>query len=293
MHASPPAIPPTDRPAPTDSWVIGSGNRVRIDWRDGVADLRLVRAEKLNALDDAMFDALIEAGEKLRLHAGTRAVVLAGEGNAFCAGLDRGRFQSMAEQPGASHLERLMPRAFGTANRPQHAVMVWRRVPVPVIAAVHGVAFGGGFQLMLGADLRVLAPDARLSIMEVKWGLVPDMGGIALLRHLMSADRIRELTYTGRIVTGSEALPLGLATRIADDPHAEALALAGLIAQQSPDAVRAAKRLFLAAEDGGDEAELLLAESREQTALLGSANQVEAVRAGLEKRAPCWKEPEL
>jgi len=204
-----------------------------------------------------------------------------------------GRFQAMAGQAGASHALRLMPREFGTANKPQHAVLVWRRVPVPVIAAVHGVAFGGGFQLMLGADLRVLAPDARLSIMEVKWGLVPDMGGVALLRHLMPADRIRELTYTGRIVTASEAFALGLATRIADDPYAEALALAGLVAAQSPDAVRAAKRLLLEAEDGASEAEILLAESRAQSALLGSPNQVEAVRAALEKRTPSWHEPAL
>jgi enoyl-CoA hydratase/carnithine racemase len=144
---------------------------------------------------------------------------------------------------------------------------------------------------MLGADLRVLAPDARLSIMEVKWGLVPDMGGVALLRQLMPADRVRELTYTGRVVTGSEALALGLATRIANDPYAEALALARLIAAQSPDAVRAAKRLLLEAEDGASEAEILLAESRAQSALLGSPNQVEAVRATLEKRAPSWREP--
>ena len=293
---------------------IGRGDRVRIAWVTGgdgirggeereritggdrvggIADVRLVRGEKMNALDDAMFDALIEAGEALRTLPGLRGVVLSGQGKAFCAGLDMGRFQAMAGQPGASHALRLMPREFGTANKPQHAVVVWRRVPVPVIAAVHGVAFGGGFQLMLGADLRVLAPDARLSIMEVKWGLVPDMGGLALLRHLMPGDRVRELTYTARVFTGTEALALGLATRIANDPHAEALALAKLVAAQSPDAVRAAKRLFLEAEDGADEAQMLLAESREQSALLGSPNQVEAVRAGLERRVPSWREPAL
>jgi len=277
--------------AGSSTTTVASKERIAVLWSEGIAEVRLLRADKLNALDDAMFDALIEVGEDLRSRTALRAVVLSAEGKAFCAGLDMARFQAMADAAGASHALRLMPRQFGTANRPQHAVMVWRRIPVPVIAAVHGVAFGGGFQLMLGADLRVIAPDARLSILEVKWGLVPDMGGVVLLRHLMPADRIRELSYTGRILSGTEALELGLATRIAEDPRAEALALARLIAAQSPDAVRAAKRLFLQAEDGADEAGLLLAESREQSALLGSPNQIEAVRAGLEKRAPVWRDP--
>jgi len=163
--------------------------------------------------------------------------------------------------------------------------MVWREIPVPVIAAVHGVAFGGGFQLSLGADMRFVAPDAQLSVMEIKWGLVPDMAGIVLMRGLVRDDVARELTFSGRIFSGQEALGLGLATRVCDDPRREALAFAKEVAAKSPDAIRAGKRLLaLAAE--GDERAILLAETTEQAKLIGSPNQVEAVRANLEKRAP-------
>ena len=268
---------------------IGEGDRVRIAMQDGVADVVLVRSEKMNALDQAMFDALIEAGERLSSMSGLRAEVLSGAGKAFCAGLDMGRFEGMATAQAQSHEMRLMPRVYGKANAPQHAVLVWRQIPVPVIAAVHGVAFGGGFQLMLGADIRFIEAQTRLSIMEIKWGLVPDMGGVALMRRLMRADQIRELTYTGRVFSGTEALALGLATRLCENPHAEALAMAREIASRSPDAIRAAKRLYALSDDGVCEADLLLAESREQAALLGSANQVESVRANLEKRSPVWQ----
>ena len=268
---------------------IGEGDRVRIAMQDGVANVVLVRSEKMNALDQAMFDALIEAGERLSSMSGLRAVVLSGAGKAFCAGLDMGRFEGMATAQAQSHEMRLMPRVYGKANAPQHAVLVWRQIPVPVIAAVHGVAFGGGFQLMLGADIRFIEAQTRLSIMEIKWGLVPDMGGVALMRRLMRADQVRELTYTGRVFSGTEALALGLATRLCENPHAEALAMAREIASRSPDAIRAAKRLYALSDDGVCEADLLLAESREQAALLGSANQVESVRANLEKRSPVWQ----
>jgi enoyl-CoA hydratase/carnithine racemase len=269
-------------------YVVGAGDRVRISIKDGVADVVLIRGEKMNALDQAMFDALIEAGEHLCQVPDLRAVVLSGEGKAFCAGLDMGRFQGMASAQGQSHELRLMPRVHGHANAPQHAVLVWRKIPVPVIAAVHGVALGGGFQLMLGADMRFIEAQTKLSIMEIKWGLVPDMGGVALMRRLMRSDQIRELTYSGRIFSGQEAHAMGLATRLCDDPRSEALAIAHEIALRSPDAIRAAKRLYALADDGASEAELLLAESREQVALLGSANQVESVRANLEKRKPVW-----
>ncbi|NCW24408.1 MAG: crotonase/enoyl-CoA hydratase family protein, partial [Betaproteobacteria bacterium] len=239
--------------------------------------------------DQAMFDALIEAGEHLCQVSDLRAVVLSGQGKAFCAGLDMGRFEGMASAQGQSHELRLMPRVYGHANAPQHAVLVWRKIPVPVIAAVHGVALGGGFQLMLGADMRFVEPQTKLSIMEIKWGLVPDMGGVALMRRLMRSDQIRELTYSGRIFSGQEAFELGLATRLCDDPRSEALAMAHEIALRSPDAIRAAKRLYALADDGASEAALLLAESREQAALLGAANQVESVRANLEKRSPVWR----
>jgi enoyl-CoA hydratase/carnithine racemase len=259
--------------------------RIKVELTDGVADVRLVRSDKMNALDDAMFSALVETGEQLKTQKGVRAVVISGEGRAFCAGLDMGNFGQMAsgEPRGTRNLE--TGRTPGGANRAQQAVMVWREIPVPVIAAVHGVAFGGGFQLALGADLRFVAPDTRLSVMEIKWGLVPDMAGIVLLRGLLRDDVARELTFSGRIFNGQEALGLGLATRVCEDPRAEALAFAREVAARNPDAIRAGKRLLdLAAE--GDQHAILLAETTEQVKLIGSPNQVEAVKANLEKRAP-------
>jgi enoyl-CoA hydratase/carnithine racemase len=270
-------------------------DRVRVDIQGGVADVRLVRSDKMNALDDAMFSALIETGERLKGEEGLRAVVLSGEGRAFCAGLDMGSFQAMAsgERGGgrdeASGALLTPKRTEGGSNRAQHAVMVWREIPVPVIAAVHGVAFGGGFQLALGCDLRFVAPDARLAVLEIKWGLVPDMAGMVLLRALVRDDVARELTWTGRIFSGEEALAMGLATRVCADPHAEALALAREIASKNPRAIRAGKRLLnLAAE--ADQREILLQESKEQGALIGSANQVEAVTANLQKREPAFSD---
>ena len=259
--------------------------RIRVEFRAGVADVKLVRADKMNALDDAMFSALLETGEKLKTQAGLRAVVLSGEGRAFCAGLDMGNFAKMASgerRSGSGLLD--TPRTAGGANRAQQAVMVWREIPVPVIAAVHGVAFGGGFQLALGADIRIVAPDAKLAVLEIKWGLVPDMSGIALLRGLVRDDVARELTFSGRIFTGEEALKLGIATRISNDPHGDALALATEIAGKNPQAVRGAKRLFNLAADA-DQIAILKAESVEQAALIGSPNQIEAVTSNLQKRA--------
>lgn len=261
-------------------------DRITVDIQGGVADVRLVRVDKMNALDDAMFEALIKTGERLKTEAGVRAVVLSGAGRAFCAGLDMGNFDKMAsgERKGGTGLVET-PRTEGGSNRAQHAVMVWREIPVPVIAAVHGVAFGGGFQLALGADMRFVTPDARMAVMEIKWGLVPDMAGIALLRRLIRDDQARELTYSGRQFTGEEALSLGLATRVCADPYAEALAFARDVASKNPDAIRADKRLMNLADDG-DQRAILLAESVEQSALIGSPNQIEAVLSSMQKRAP-------
>ena len=262
--------------------------RVSISISDGVADVRLVRADKMNALDAAMFDALVAATERLSREKGVRAVVLSGEGRSFCAGLDTGRFADMKEKGGngvaGDEKRDLSVRTHGLANYPQQAVWGWRQLPVPVIAAIHGVAFGGGFQLALGADIRLLAPDARMSIMEIKWGLVPDMAGTPILASLVRDDILRELTYTGRIFSAQEALSYGLATRVVDDPRTAALELAREIAGKSPDAIRACKRMLnnLSVDPGP----ALLAESVEQMKLMGSPNQTEAVRANLEKRAP-------
>lgn len=258
--------------------------RISIDG-NGVADVALVRGQKMNALDAAMFEALLAAIERLTHEPGLRAVVLHGEGKAFCAGLDMGRFAGMA---GGSQNDplRLAQRSHGIANGPQQVAVGWRGVPVPVIAAVHGVAFGGGLQVALGADWRLLAPGTQMSVMEVKWGLVPDMAGMVLLRGLLRDDMARELTYTGRVVQAEEAVVLGLGTRVCADPLAEARALAQSIAQRSPNAIRAAKRLHNQASRVLDEsaAALLLVESAEQNKLLGSAQQIETVKANLEKR---------
>ncbi|PPQ19370.1 crotonase/enoyl-CoA hydratase family protein [Bradyrhizobium sp. AC87j1] len=261
--------------------------RVSISISEGVADVRLMRADKMNALDQAMFEALVAATDRLSKDKSVRVVVLSGEGRAFCAGLDMGRFAAMKEKggngiPGGENRD-LTKRTHGQANFPQQAVWGWRQLPVPVIAAVHGVAFGGGFQLSLGADMRFLSADARMSIMEIKWGLVPDMAGTPILASLVRDDILRDLTYTGRIFSAQEAMSYGLATRICDDPRAAALEVAREIAGKSPDAIRAAKRLLnnLSVDPGP----ALLAESVEQQKLIGSANQTEAVRSNLEKRA--------
>jgi len=263
-------------------------DRVSVSIEEGVADVRLVRADKMNALDIAMFEALVATSERLAHEKGVRAVVLSGEGRAFCAGLDMGRFAAMKESGGngiaGGEKRDLSVRTHGQANFPQQAVWGWRQLPVPVIAAIHGVAFGGGFQLALGADMRFLSPDARMSIMEIKWGLVPDMAGTPILARMVRDDILRELTYTGRIFSAQEALSYGLATRICDDPRTVALAMAREIANKSPDAIRAAKRLLnnLSVDPGP----ALLAESVEQQKLIGAPNQTEAVRANIDKRAP-------
>lgn len=263
-------------------------DRVSVTITDGVADVRLVRADKMNALDAAMFEALVATTERLANEKGVRAVVLSGEGKAFCAGLDMGRFAAMKESGGngipGGEFRDLTKRTHGQANAAQQAVWGWRMLPVPVIAAVHGVAFGGGCQLALGADIRLMAPDAKMSIMEIKWGLVPDMAGTPILATLLRDDVLRELTYTGRIVAAQEAVSIGLATRIVDDPYQAALEMAREIAGKNPDAVRAAKRMMnkLSVDPGP----ALLAESVEQQKLIGSPNQTEAVRANMEKRAP-------
>lgn len=248
---------------------------------DGVAQVRLNRPDKLNALDPAMFDAIIEAGEGLRSMKGLRAVVLAGEGRAFCAGLDLASFT-------AGPIEGSVPitdRTNGNANRFQEVAMTWRKCPAPVIAAVHGVCFGGGLQIASGADLRVAHPDTRMSIMEMRWGLVPDMGGFALWRGLVRGDVLRELVYTNREFSGAEALELGLATFVDADPLTRAHAIAREIANRNPESIRAAKRLFDVMDDG-DADTILLAESREQAGVIRKPNQVEAVMAGMQKRAP-------
>lgn len=277
-------------------------DRIRVEIEDGVADVTLTRSDKMNALDPAMFKALVDTGDRLKSEKGLRAVVLSGEGRAFCAGLDMGNFAAMGEakpkdtssSSGAkagdpSGEKGLAKRTRGIVNDAQSAAWVWREVPVPVIAAVHGVAFGGGFQVMLGADMRYAAPATKLCVMEIKWGLVPDMAGTPLMRQLMRDDDIRELSYTGRIFLSEEGRDLGVVTRICDDPKAAAMATAREIATKNPDAIRALKRMYNNLPDATS-AESLLAESVEQVSLIGSSNQIEAVMAQMQNRAANFKD---
>ena len=263
-------------------------DRIEISVDAGVAHVRLVRGDKMNALDSKMFDAIIEAGEQLRSNPEVRVVVLSGEGRAFCAGLDMSNFAAMAAEDSGDSSEnvaasKLETRTHGMSNKPQYAAWMWRELPVPVIAAVHGVALGGGFQVALGADIRYAAPGTRFSIMEIKWGLVPDMAGTQLLRHLAREDIIRELTYTGRIFDAEEALEYGLVTRVCEDPLAQAMETAHQIAGRNPDAIRADKQLFNESRVMDSAAGLVL-ESVLQDGIIGTPNQIEAVMAELEKR---------
>jgi enoyl-CoA hydratase/carnithine racemase len=265
--------------------------RIRVDLADGVAEVQLDRPDKLNALDPPMFEALIAAGERLAGDKSVRAVVLHGAGRGFCAGLDRLTFAKIAAGRPDGVTGDLRKRTHGIANAAQQAALVWRDLPVPVIAAVHGVCLGGGFQIALGADVRYVAPDAKLAILEIKWGLVPDMGGIVLMRELARGDVIRELSFTGRTFNGADAVSYGFATAVHADPLAAARATAREIAGRSPQAVRALKRLLNASADG-DAASVLIQESHEQAALIGSPNQIEAIRAGVDNRPGRFADPD-
>lgn len=261
-------------------------DRVAIDYlEDGIAHVRLTRGDKMNALDPGMFDRIVEAGHALHNRKGLRVVVLSGEGRAFCAGLDLSNF---ARTPDPDEPD-LTVRTHGNANRPQQVAMLWRKLPVPVIAAIHGVCFGGGLQIASGADIRVVAPDTRMAIMELKWGLVPDMGGYALWRGLIRDDVLRELVYTNREFSGTEAQTLGLATYVEANPLERAMAIAQVIANKNPHAIRAAKRLAAKMPEA-DTDTLLMEESLEQHGIIRSKNQVEAVMAEMERRKPQFQE---
>jgi enoyl-CoA hydratase/carnithine racemase len=260
--------------------------RVTIEIADHIAHVRLTRSDKMNAVDPAMAGAIVAAGQSLLGMVDLRAVVISGEGKAFCAGLDVASFAAFA---GGDPEARILPRTHDDANLMQEVCLVWRRVPVPVIAALHGVAFGAGLQLALGADIRIAHPDTKLAIMEMKWGLVPDMGGMVILPGLIRSDVLRRMTYTAEQVQAPQAQALGLVTELADDPLAAAMALAANIAGRSPSAIRAAKRLIALAESDAPRAEVLMAESAEQAALIGRPHQMEQIAANLAGRAPVFK----
>lgn len=257
--------------------------RLHIEKDEHVAIVRLNRPEKHNALDIEMFEALVDAGGQLASDATIRAVVLTGAGKNFCAGIDLSVFQG--EGIGAAGGDRMSPRENSPANFFQSAAYVWREMPVPVIAAIRGVAFGGGLQIALGADIRYATAEAQLSVMEIKWGIIPDMAISTTLHHLMPVDRAKELAYTGRVISGSEACQSGLVTAIKDDPLAAATDLAREISARSPAAVRAIKTLFDESWHVGS-AEYLRLEAELQISLMGTRDQLEAVQANLEKRKP-------
>src|SRR5579859_3240618 len=260
--------------------------RVRIEIENHVAVVTLARPEKHNALDVPMFEAIIAATERLSGEAGLRAVVLHGEGPSFCSGLD-----VMAVMAAGGGIEGLTDPLRGPVpNFFQRVAHDWLTLPVPVIAAVHGTCFGGGLQIALGADMRICAPDARLSVMEIKWGLIPDMSITRTLPRLVGIDVAKELTYTGRVLDGREAHALGLVTRLDDDPWSAARSLAAEIAERSPDAVRRAKRLYDESWPAPAQDSLAL-EARLQSELVGSPNQLEAVRAGLAKELGAFADP--
>lgn len=261
--------------------------RVEILIENNVALVRMNRPEKHNALDTESFEALIQSGETLAANASVRAVILAGAGKSFCAGIDRSIFESVG---GGLNDELMRPRGDIAANFFQSAAMVWRALPVPVIAAVHGVAYGAGLQIALAADIRIASPAARFSIMEIRWGIIPDMGITTTLRHVMRLDRIKLLALTGKVIDGTEALKLGLVTETRDDPLAAARLLADEISQRSPEAVRAIKTLLNnSLDEPADEA--LRREAELQLSLFGSANHREAVMANLQKREPRFTDP--
>ncbi|HWO47511.1 MAG TPA: crotonase/enoyl-CoA hydratase family protein [Solirubrobacterales bacterium] len=271
-------------------------DRVSITMDNGIADVRLNRPDKLNALDQAMFRGIVDAGEGLKADRNVRVVVLSGEGRGFCAGLDFGSFQAMAGGPppdpppadeGRAGLGAIGDTGGRITHLGQQAAWVWQELEVPVIAAIHGPALGGGLQIALGADLRIVAPDAKLSVLEARWGLIPDMTGTVMLPRLVGLDVAKELTLTGRMVSGEEAVQLGLATRVADDPRAAALELAADLVTKSPDALREGKRL-LNLSGTRPLADQLLDERVTMGSLIGSPNQVEATTAYFEKRPPSF-----
>lgn len=256
-------------------------NRVDIRIDDHVAEVMLNRPDKLNAVDTDMFHALDEAARSVEAEKSIRAVVLHGAGENFCAGIDIAAMQG-TEDLGAALLK---PVAGSTANIFQRAAYAWRELPVPVICALRGVVFGAGLQIAIGADLRYAAPGTQFSIMESKWGLIPDMAISTTLRDILPPDRVKELAWTASVFDAAQALQWGMITAIEDDPLAAAREMARLVCSRSPDAVRGIKRLVNEAWQRSERDSLAL-EAQLQLRVLGAPNQAEAVRANLEKRAP-------
>lgn len=268
-------------------------NLVTIDLKDHVADVRLNRPEKMNAVNPEMWKAIYEAGASLMENREVRAVVLSGNGRSFCAGLDMASMQGMTERdndaPGSGNT--LKGGTDFPENQFQRAALVWKRLPMPVICAIHGVAYGAGAQIAMGADIRIAAPDIRFSVLEIKWGLIPDVGITQTLRDVVPLDVAKELTWTGRIIGGPEAKELGIVTHVAEEPLAQAMELAADIASKSPNAIRRGKTLLQQAWHADERTGLEL-EAKLQGELVGSPNQVESIKANFEKRAPNYQLPD-
>jgi enoyl-CoA hydratase/carnithine racemase len=263
-----------------------SDDRVKVEIDDHVAVVTLTRGDKHNALDVAMFEAIIAAAQRLMSEPGVRAVVLHGDGPSFCSGLD-----VMGIMASGGGLDGIVDPLRGEVpNWFQRTAYDWLRVPVPVIVAIHGNCLGGGLQIALAADIRIATPDARLSVMEVKWGLIPDMSISRTLPRLVSIDVAKELTFTGRVFSGTQARELGVVTRLDNDPLTAARGLAAQIAERSPDAVRAAKRLYNEAWTGPPD-ETLALEAELQLGLVGTPNQLAAVSAGFTKEPAEFVDP--
>lgn len=267
---------------------------IKLTTEQHIAHVQFCRADKMNALNKDMFIALLETAKLIKQDKSIRAVVISGQGGNFCAGLDKSNFTSVMQGKGLQigdddKVSALSERTHGIYNIVQAIVWQWREIAVPVIAAIEGVALGGGLQIALAADMRYVTPDSQFSILEIKWGLIPDMGSTQLMRHLVSEDIVRELTYTGRIFSAQEAKEFGFVTDLNEKPVEHALLIAKEISQKNPDAIRACKSLFnkapyLSVEDG------LLMESQLQDEIIGSENQKEAIMSVLEKRTPQFKD---
>jgi enoyl-CoA hydratase/carnithine racemase len=255
---------------------------VNISLNEHVAEVMLNRPDKYNALNLPMFEALVASADSLANEPKLRAVVLHGAGGNFCAGIDVGVFTDQSVKIDQALME---PLAGSNANLFQRAAYAWRELPVPVICALDGVTYGGGLQIALGADLRYAAAETRFSIMETKWGLIPDMAISATLRHIIAADKVKELAWSARIFDANEALALGVVTGIHADPLAAARQFAEACATRSPGAIRGIKQLVNQAWHLS-EAESLALEAKLQLEIMGSPNQVESVRANLENRQP-------
>ena len=265
--------------------------RVSVTMHEGIAHVRLTRPDKRNALDDAMFQAIAQAGEQVKHDTSVRAVVLSGDGASFCAGLDFGGFQAMGSGnsgDGSATAAGLMKDGRIT-HLAQQICWVWQEVPVPVIAALQGHALGGGMQLALGADIRIAHPDTKMSMREVHWGLIPDMTGTLRLSRLVRDDVMKDLVFTGRIFPASEGATLGVVTRLSNDPVADAMVAAAEIAGRSPSAVRGAKQLINRLSNAGA-AEHFAAEREIIFGLIGKPHQVEAITANFENRAPVFRD---